>query len=178
LLAREFDAKIYLVHVVDDDQAQAIVQAERNASTKLLEELTHTLEEIDAVKCDFRVVLGKPFLGITQTARDLGADLIVIGPHRRQLLRDILVGTTAERTMRTAGRPVLMANGVPTRSYQRVLVASDLSAYSGATIHAAKSLGLLDRESVSLLHVFSSPGAGMMNLASMSCAEKQSYIAG
>lgn len=178
LLAREFDAKVHLVHVVDDDQAQAIVLAERDASIKLLEELTQTLEEIDAVKCDFRVVLGKPFLGITQAARDVSADLIVIGPHRRQLLRDILVGTTAERTIRTADRPVLMANGVPTGSYRRALAASDLSASSETTIRTAKSLGLLDRLNVSLLHVFSAPGTGLMNLASLSDEEKQSYIAG
>lgn len=178
LLAREFDAKVYLVHVIDDDQPQAIVVAERDASTKLLEEMRQTLEEIDAVKCEFRVVLGNPFVGITQAARDLSADLIVIGPHRRQLLRDILVGTTAERTIRTADRPVLMANGVPTGSYRRAIVASDLSASSETTIHATKSLGLLDRLNVSLLHVFSVPGIALMNRASLSDDEKESYIAG
>lgn len=178
LLAREFVAKLYLVHVVDDDQAQAIVLAEQAASTKLLEELTYTLNEIDAVKCDFLVVLGQSFIGITQAARDLGADLVVIGPHRRQILRDILVGTTAERTIRTADRPVLMANGVPTGSYRRALAASDLSPYSETTIRNAKSLGLLDRLNISLLHVFSAPGTALMNRASMSDDETQSYIAG
>lgn len=178
LLAREFDAKVYLVHVVDNDQPQAIVQAERDASTELLEELTHTLGETDAVKCDFRVVLGNPFVGITQAARDLGADLIVIGSHRRRLLRDILVGTTAERTIRVADRPVLMANGVPTGSYRRAIAASDLSASSEATIRTAKSLGLFDRLKLSLLHVFSAPGIALMNRASLSDDEKQSYIAG
>ena len=178
LLAREFDAKIHLIHVVDDDQAQLIVLAEREASTKLLEELTHTLEKIDAVKCDFRVVLGKPFCGITQAAQDLGADLIVIGPHRRQLLRDILIGTTAERTIRTADCPVLMANGVPTGSYRQALATSDLSAYSETMIRNAKSLRLLDRLNVSLLHVFSALGTALMNRASMSDNEIQSYISG
>lgn len=178
LLAREFGAELHLVHVVDDDQAQAIVLAERDASTKLLEELAHTLNEIDAVKCDFRVALGQPFFGITQTARDLSADLIVIGPHRRQLLRDILVGTTAERTIRTADRPVLMANGVPAGSYRRSLVASDLSANSETMIRNVGSLGLLERMNVSLLHAFSAPGIALMNRASLSDDEKQSYIAG
>ncbi|MCA9159824.1 MAG: universal stress protein [Planctomycetales bacterium] len=178
LLAREFDSKLHLVHVVDNDQPQLIVQSECDASTKLLEELTRTLEEIDAVQCDFHVVLGDPFIGITQTARVLGADLIVIGPHRRQLLRDIFVGTTAERTIRTSDRPVLLANGIPTGSYRRAIVATDLSAYSETTIRTAKSLGLLDRMNVSLLHLFNVPAAGLMRRASFSDAEKQSYIAG
>jgi nucleotide-binding universal stress UspA family protein len=178
LLAREFDAKLYLVHVVDDDQPQSIVLVEREAATKLLEQLTHTLAKIDAVKCDFRVILGKPFLGIAQAARDCGADLIVIGPHRRQLLQAILIGTTAERTIRTADRPVLMANGVPTGPYRRALAASDLSTASESTIRAANALGLLDRLNVSLLHVFSVPGTGLMSRAAVSDDEKQSYIAG
>lgn len=178
LLAREFDSKVHLVHVVDDDQAQTIVLAEREASTKLLEELTHTLKEIDAVNCDFRIVLGKPFTGINQAARDVGADLIVIGPHRRQILRDILVGTTAERTIRTADRPVLMANGVPTGSYRRAIAATDLSSYSETTIRTANSLGLLDRPNVSLLHVFSVPGTALMSRASLSDFEKRAYILG
>jgi len=178
LLAREFDSMLHLVHVVDDDQPQLIVKAEQDASTKLLEELTHTLVELDAVKCDFRVVLGKPFFGITQAARELSADLIVIGPHRRQLLRNILVGTTAERTIRTADRPVLMANGVPTGPYRQAVVATDLSSYSETTIRLAKSLGLFDRLNVSLLHVFSTPGTGLMTRASLIEVEKESYIAG
>lgn len=177
LLAREFDAKVHLVHVVDDDQPQTIVRAELDAATNLLKELAQSLEKIDAVNCDFRVVVGKPFFGITQAARDLSADLIVIGPHRRQLLRDILIGTTAERTIRTADRPVLMANGVPAGSYRRVLVATDLSDYSEAMIRTAKSTGLLDRPHASLLHVFSAPAAGLMNRASLSDDEIQSYIA-
>lgn len=178
LLAREFDSRLHLVHVVDDDRPHLIVQAQRDSSTKLLEELTQTLETMDALQCDFHVVLGDPFIGITQTARDLGADLIVIGPHRRQLLRDILVGTTAERTIRTSDRPVLLANGIPTGSYRRAIAASDLSPFSETTIRTARSLGLLDGLNVSLLHVFSDPGTPLMNRASLSDVEKQSYIAG
>ncbi|WP_442505435.1 universal stress protein [Novipirellula sp. SH528] len=178
LLASEFDSKIHLVHVVDDDQPQVIVQAERDASTKLLEELTHTLGEIDAVKYDFRVVLGNPFTGITQAARDIDADLIVIGPHRRQLLRNILVGTTAERTIRTAVRPVLMANGVPTGPYRRAIVATDLSSYSETTIRTVKSLGLFDRLTVTLLHVFSVPATALMSRASLSDFEKRAFVMG
>ena len=177
LLAREHDAKLHLVHVVDDDQTQSLVLAERNASTELLEKLTLSLQEIDSVKCDFHVVLGKPFFGINQAARDLQADLVVIGPHRRQLLRDILVGTSAERTIRTADRPVLMANGFPAGLYSRAIAASDLSIYSETTIRKAKSLGLLDRLNTSLLYVFSDPGLALMNRASLSDDEKQTYIA-
>ncbi|WP_153556756.1 universal stress protein [Roseimaritima sediminicola] len=176
LLAREFESHLHLVHVVDDDQPRVIVQAKQTASTELLAKLTQTLGNVDRVQCDFRVALGKPFLAITQAARELDADLIVIGPHRRQLLRNILVGTTAERTIRTADRPVLMANGVPSGLYRRALVASDLSDESQAMIHQAQELRLMNRLGVSLLHVYSAPGSTLVNRTSMSEAEKQSYL--
>jgi len=176
LLAREFDSRLHLVHVVDDDRWQAVVLAEQDASTKILEEMANTIEGNDGLKCDFRVVLGKPFAGITQAARDIEADLIVIGPHRRQLLRGILVGTTVERTIRTSDRPIFLANGIPAGSYSRALVASDLSAYSAATIRTANTIGLLDRLNVSLLNVFSTLGAALMSRASMSDDEKRSYL--
>ncbi|MFG0261726.1 MAG: universal stress protein, partial [Novipirellula sp. JB048] len=55
---------------------------------------------------------------------------------------------------------------------------TDLSSYSEATIRTTKALGLLDRLSVSLLHVFSVPATALMRRVSLSDAEKQSYIAG
>ncbi|MCB8823361.1 universal stress protein [Microvirga rosea] len=57
------------------------------------------------------VVAGDPFDGILRAAASTGADLIVMGAHRKQLLRDILVGTTIERVIRTGPHPVLMVNG-------------------------------------------------------------------
>jgi hypothetical protein len=35
-------------------------------------------------------------------AEETGVDLLVLGPHRRQLLRDVFVGTTAERVLRSS----------------------------------------------------------------------------
>ena len=51
------------------------------------------------------VVAGDPFDGILRAAASRGADLVVMGAHRKQLLRDILVGTTIERVIRTGPDP-------------------------------------------------------------------------
>ena len=81
--------------------------AERDASTKLLEELTRTLEKIDAMKCDFRVVIGNPFSGITQAARNLGADLIVIGTCGRSVIARARMGSVTEGVLRNSDQDVL-----------------------------------------------------------------------
>jgi universal stress protein E len=43
-------------------------------------------------------------------AADINTDLIVMGAHRKQFLRDVFVGTTVERVIRTGPYPVLMVN--------------------------------------------------------------------
>ena len=50
-------------------------------------------------------MLGDPFEGIAKTARQSAAELIVMGAHRKQILRDIFIGTSIERVMRRASLP-------------------------------------------------------------------------
>ena len=47
LLARQFDAAILLVHVVDDDQPRRIVDAEGDEASTLLRQMAATLRDVD-----------------------------------------------------------------------------------------------------------------------------------
>ena len=81
---------------------------------------------------------GDPFDGILRTARTLKADLIVMGAHRKQLLRDIFVGTTIERVIRTGPYPVLMVNNEVQPPYRTALAAVDMSEASANAIRTAQ----------------------------------------
>jgi nucleotide-binding universal stress UspA family protein len=153
LLAHQASAKLVVAHIVDDDQPDRLVQAERQESTALLHDLEQTLRKIDGLECESRVALGDAFQGIAKVADDVAADLIILGPHRRQVLRDLFFGTTAERTIRSSSKPALMATGVPIGPYRKVLIATDFSVCSLAAAHAAKELGLLSEAAVIALHV-------------------------
>lgn len=177
LLAKTSGASLSLVHVIDDDQPKRIVRAEKQAAEAVLAEQTRSLHEIDALACASRIVLGDPFKGITQAAREDQADLLIIGPHRRQVLKDVFVGTTAERTIRASDRPVLMANGIPAGPYRHILVAVDLSACSGDAVHVVQNLGLEAKAAVSVLHVFDAPAAGLMVRASSTEDQIKDYLA-
>lgn len=48
--------------------------------------------------------------GILIVARDLGADLIVMGTHGRRGMRRLMLGSVAEEVLRSADVPVLMIN--------------------------------------------------------------------
>lgn len=59
-----------------------------------------------------RVVDGVPYQEITRLAREGGYDLIVIGTHGRTGIEHVLVGSVAERVVRTAPCAVLTV-GLP-----------------------------------------------------------------
>lgn len=161
LLAKSWPAVLELVHVIDPDRPPVLVDAERRAAETVLAAMRRSLREIDGIDCEVRLVEGDPFEGIADAAAASAADLIVIGPHRRQLLRDVFVGTTAERTVRTSRKPVLMCNAVPAQRYRQIVVAVDLSDASAEAVRAVYALGLDRNAAVSAVHVFDALGADL-----------------
>jgi len=177
LLARQFDAAILLVHVVDDDQPRRIVDAEGDEASTLLRQMAATLRDVDGVTCETRVILASPFVGIAQAVADAAPDLLVIGPHRRQVLRDVFVGTTAERTIRSVDCPVLMVNATPAGHYRHVLQTTDLSDGSRDALLRFQALGLGDHARTSLLYVFDAPALRLVMGHAMPKEDQEHYIA-
>lgn len=177
LMARDIGARLSLVHVVDDDQPKRIVKAERTAAASVLDELVRAIRNGDGLDCDARIVEGDPFEGITRAAEDLEPDLVVIGPHRRQLLNDVFLGTTAERVVRISRRPIVMANGVPAGPYRHALVAVDFSECSAGALQALNEVGIGGNIAVSVVHVFDAIGTDLMTRGSASEDGINDYLA-
>lgn len=176
LLAKQHDASMVLVHAVDDDQPQRILKVEQIETSAVLEDIASTTRKVDGVPCRAKVVLGDPFEGIIKTSDEDDADLIVMGEHRRQALKNVFVGTTAERTIRGSRRPVLIASAVPASFYRHVLIATDLSDSSREAVHAVTSLGLHKHAAVSVVHVFDAIGSGLMARASLNADQIGDYV--
>jgi nucleotide-binding universal stress UspA family protein len=163
--------------VVDDDQSQRLIDVERREAAALLDELASTIRESDGIECQSHVVTGDAFQGIVRMADETGVDLLVLGPHRRQVLRDVFIGTTAERVLRTSRIPVLLANGVPAGPYREVLIATDLSNYAYAAAYTAKQLGLLANVDIIALHVMDPIESGPVTRAAMTLKEADEQVA-
>lgn len=176
LLARQFEATMLMVHVVDDDQPRRIVDAERDEATTLLHQMAATLRDVDGVTCETRVILASPFVGISQAVVDATPDLLVIGPHRRQVLRDVFIGTTAERTIRSVDCPVLMVNAMPAGHYRHVLQTTDLSDGSRDALLRFQSLGLAEYARTSLLHIFDAPALRLAFSHSIPQDDQKRYL--
>jgi universal stress protein E len=176
LLAQTNAAEITLVHVVDEDQPAELINIETREVSRILEEQIASVAELRCVRCRPVVVAGSQFSGILRAAESAKADLIVMGAHRKHVLRDIFIGTTIERVMRAAACPVLMVNREARRSHRSALAAVDTSKLSAHVIRTAKELKLLDHCRFAIAHAFCPPGQVMMFYAGLTSDSINEYV--
>jgi nucleotide-binding universal stress UspA family protein len=121
-LARTFNAVLHLVHVTDDLNARAIavagfpeylssmsrLQVDANAQAET--RLAGLLSDEDRQLLGARTIVltaASPAQAIVQYARHARIDLIVTGTHGRGAIERAVLGSVADRIVRTAPCPVL-----------------------------------------------------------------------
>jgi universal stress protein A len=118
-LAKQFRAELSILHVVDqtylagtpelsvaNPQLARILDEQYRACDAQLERLSADIKKTGQ-RCRTLVKRGVPSLVIAATAKKMGADLIVMGTHGRTGLAHMLIGSVAERVVRSAHCPVL-----------------------------------------------------------------------
>jgi nucleotide-binding universal stress UspA family protein len=153
LLAQTMNAEAMLVHAVDDSQSGRTVRMKLNRArvrlmTQAAKLLPHASDHTESA-----VRLGKPLQVIASVAREWEPDLIVMAAPRRRRLEEVL-GTTAERLTVATRRPVLLVKGPAQASYERIVLASDLSTTSTQAARAAAGMGMLADSTAWIVHAF------------------------
>jgi universal stress protein A len=111
-IAEKFGARIVLVHVLEAPSADP-GHPGKDALSDLAGMAHEQLEEFGGREIGHRVpwspevATGPAYLAITDAARRHGADLIVVATHGRTGVLHLLLGSVAERVVRTATCPVL-----------------------------------------------------------------------
>ena len=84
-----------------------------------------------AMPCQVRVVVreGHPIDGLVRLVQEVGADLVVVGPHGRGRLESILLGSVSQALLHAMPASVLIARE-PVSAPLRVLLATDGSPHS------------------------------------------------
>lgn len=152
-LCLEHGAALELLHVVEElpqEEAFPLIQVLEAARKAVADESPQDL--VAGFHCQYQVETGKDFVTIIRRARQLPADLIVIGAHGGHVFKDYVVGTTAEKLARKAGIPLLVVKQPPEKTYQRMLVATDFSAASRQALGVAMTVA--PQADIDLLHVY------------------------
>ena len=115
-LAKQFRAAIHLVHAYPPDEASApgaghLLFESAQAIERLNEELTGIHRKHVPTFCpdNCHIRGGRPYEEIVRVAREIGAELIVLSTRGYSGLKHLLLGSTAERVVRNAPCPVLIA---------------------------------------------------------------------
>lgn len=162
--AKAFGVRLDLVHVLDDadswwpesPELQEAAQSAKEDSTRYEAALVLELQKEQArcvaagVDCDAVVVRGRPWRVIPELAQERGSFLITIGPYGSSGPRSLdskgvterVLGSTAQRVIRVADRPVFVATGdapIPDGLRNtRWFVGTDFSASSLSAVSWAK----------------------------------------
>lgn len=150
-IARPLGAQLLVLHVVDS-ASSARATGHRRANAQLtIDALSRKIAWAGSDVQGSVRASRRPHRAIAEVAVEWDADLVVLGPYRRRL-GDSFRGTTAERVIRKADRPVLVVNRDAAGPYEQVLLASDLSRMSAGIAHVSKHLGLLEGSRACVVH--------------------------
>ena len=130
-IAVRFDATIHLIHVCDRPVIRAALmdgyslspsdwrqQLGVNAEAQLAE----IAGRVRGVRVSTEVLFGRPANVIVETAAKEDADLIVMGTHGHGAMMRVVLGSVAERVVRSAPCAVLTVREPHAREFEREIV--------------------------------------------------------
>jgi nucleotide-binding universal stress UspA family protein len=109
-LARTFGAQLHLLHVMENSFLRPSPADPPAHKAAVLRTLHEQVTAEDRTALEARLVLDtsdNPADAITEYAKQANIDLIVMGTNGRGAMAQLLVGSVAERVVRTARCPVL-----------------------------------------------------------------------
>lgn len=158
------DARIALLHVVPGSLPYGEQRrAARDASKALASEVRHLRKQLPRqASIEALVQSGAPAKVIAESAAELQAELIVMGRGSSRTLRDSLVGSTAERVLRQARIPVLVARLAPRATYYRPALALDLDEAAHEVVRMMLRVLPPPRPRIEVIHAFDDPYQGFV----------------
>jgi nucleotide-binding universal stress UspA family protein len=158
-LARATGASVDFVHVVHRPALYERVLhrhplSDDELSTRALAHLRETTAALAAgIDTRHHVRVGTPFAELIAACRELNSDLLVVGVRKRAALTDLLIGSTAERVLRKASVPVLLARRALPDKPKSILAPTDFSEGSRPALLEAIALARRWGARLSILHV-------------------------
>jgi universal stress protein E len=166
MVARDAGATLRLVHVISDPVlvrmrrllAESHDDVELRIRGKIEQEVARLGEHLAqaySVAAPADVVTGTLIDGILGHADASHADLLVLGARGASFMRQLALGSTAERLIRRGDRPLLVVKQPPHERYLRMLVAVDFSRSSAAILDVARAVA--PHADIVLLHAYEVP---------------------
>ena len=171
IVAKEQQARLNLLHVISDSalrDLRRLFHAPAEVEAKLIDDARGMLRDLAAsmgqktgMEASADVKTGQVLAEILSASES--ADLVVLGAHGATPLRDLMLGSTAERLLRTCTRPMLVAKRLPHAGYEQVIVGVDFSPYSAPALNMARRIAPGAR--IAIVHAFRVPFETRLRIA-------------
>ncbi len=120
-LAAIHGSSLYVMHVIDEEVVAQLCRFNREQCSDVQSNMEQEAQGLVAdMKCELSamgirgetiVKRGSPYEIIVDSAKQMGADLIVMGKLGRRGIKRILLGSVAERVIEFAPCPILLSDG-------------------------------------------------------------------
>ena len=175
LLARHLDAHLTLLHVVDRTGFKPLRDwFSRPLDTDLkAAQARATLRQFSAEIAGRHDVAATVDVRVGDLRDELlracaQADLLVLGQRGRNRFKSLVIGSTADRLLRTSRTPVLVGKRRADVPYRQVLVPVDLTPHSDAAVQLAASLA--PRAGIQVFHAIDSAREAVLREADVAQA--------
>ncbi len=109
-MADRFDAAVHALYVIEESEIQSAPEEVRDSMREALEEQAEAaLEDVSSKAASVTTATrtGRPAAEISRYAREIDADVVATGTRGRHGENRFLIGSVAERVVRTCPVPVL-----------------------------------------------------------------------
>ena len=173
-LAKESGAALDLVHGANPGPLEKLRRLVANVPADLeqrmldgahkeVHELAAALRQEHDLAAGVHVTSGPVPTELAKQAASVSADLIILGARGTNFMRHLMLGSTAERMLTSAVRPMLVVKQVAHERYRSVLVPVDFSVCSLSALTIARAVA--PNAVIGLLHAYDVPFESKMRFA-------------
>jgi nucleotide-binding universal stress UspA family protein len=170
-LAKKVSGEIFLNHIIDDQNEDAIrTSGEWNSvvssytqeiphmigllkETKVIMEEIKKREYLQGIPVHDNVEVGVPGIMINKAAEKYDADIIIMGTHGAQGMKEFFIGSTAEKVVQHADRPVLTIKEKFTTELKNIIFASDFAKEAEDVFGFVKGFANIYNANIHLLEI-------------------------
>jgi nucleotide-binding universal stress UspA family protein len=165
MLAAALGAKLSLLHVAVPSESDQMLEQDVQRANSRLQARASPPRWRHGRSPSISVRTGSPARVLVEMARELDADLVILGMRRKRPVRDALVGTTALQLLSVLTCPVLIVRRMPLGAYQNVLLALDRSKASAEVLRTAEALVMGADARASVVHAYQPQYSELMTSA-------------
>lgn len=187
-LAKKVSGEIFLIHVHEDENEDTISTSgewhsyvssytqELPHMIGLLKETKALMEEIKkrdylhGIPVHDNIEVGVPGIMINKAAEKYMADIIIMGTHGAKGLKEFFIGSTAEKVVQHADRPVLAIKEKFTRELKEIIFASDFTKEAEDVFGFVKKIAGIYNANLHLLEIDTENGVEDNNLKNHSAS--------